>query len=248
MKKLREKSEIWFAVLHIIAYVVLFSAADDVSKAMGVQKCITLPVCIIFSIVIFLFVKKNMLTEYYGLCKSSCDLKKWLYFIPLIALSTVNLWNGAALSLSIMETVLYAASMLFVGFLEEMIFRGYLFRAMYKNNVKAAIIVSGITFGMGHIVNLLNGAKLLPTLMQIVYATAIGFLFTIIFVKSGSIIPCIISHAFINLTSVIGVEPEMNIRIIFNLTLTVIAAAYADYIFKAIPNKILQSVNSEANA
>ena len=136
----------------------------------------------------------------------------------------------------------------FVGFLEEMIFRGYLFRAMYKNNVKAAIIVSGITFGMGHIVNLLNGAKLLPTLMQIVYATAIGFLFTIIFVKSGSIIPCIISHAFINLTSVIGVEPEMNIRIIFNLTLTVIAAAYAVYIFKAIPNKILQSVNSEANA
>ena len=58
MKKLREKSEIWFAVLHIIAYVVLFSAADDVSKAMGVQKCITLPVCIIFSIVIFLFVKR----------------------------------------------------------------------------------------------------------------------------------------------------------------------------------------------
>lgn len=51
------------------------------------------------------------------------------------------------------------------------------------NNVKRAILISSITFGLGHIVNLLNGKNILETLMQICYAVAIGFLFTIIFYK-----------------------------------------------------------------
>ena len=41
---------------------------------------------------------------------------------------------------------------------------------MEKDNVKSAIAVSAITFGMGHIVNLFHGADVLPTLMQICYA------------------------------------------------------------------------------
>ena len=52
-------------------------------------------------------------------------------------------------------------SMLFVGVLEEVIFRGLLFLAMAKDSMKAAVIVSSVTFGMGHIVNLLSGAPLL---------------------------------------------------------------------------------------
>lgn len=42
---------------------------------------------------------------------------------------------------------------------------------MEKNNVKSAIIVSSITFGIGHIVNLLNGADLIPTLFHGVFNT-----------------------------------------------------------------------------
>ncbi len=80
---------------------------------------------------------------------------------------------------SILETILFIMSMVCIGFIEEIIFRGFLFKSMYKNNIKLAIFVSSITFGMGHIVNLLNGRDLIPTLLQICYATAIGFLFTI---------------------------------------------------------------------
>lgn len=233
MKKLREKSEIWFAVLHIIAYVVLFSAADDISKSLEVEKCVTLPVAAVLSAVIFVFVKKNGLMEYYGLCKGSYDLKKWLYFVPVIVFSTRNFWSGVTLNYAVLETGLYMASMLFVGFLEEVIFRGYLFKAMCKNNIRSAVIVSSVTFGLGHIVNLLNGAELLPTVMQIMYAIAIGFAFTMIFLKSGSIIPCIISHAFINSTSVFGVESDMPVRILLNLAVAVIAGGYAFYLVKA---------------
>lgn len=234
MKKFREKSEIWFAVVHIIAYVVLLGNADKVSESLRTRKCVTLPVVVLLSAVVFSFVKKNGLMQYYGLCRGSRDLRACLYFLPVILFSTRNFWCGVTLNVTLLETILYAASMLFVGFLEELIFRGYLFKAMCRNNVRTAVIVSSVTFGLGHIVNLLNGSELIPTLMQVVYAMAIGFAFTMIFLRTGSILPCILSHAFLNSTSVVGVEAPMAVRIPLNLVVTVLAGGYAVYLARAV--------------
>jgi hypothetical protein len=38
--------------------------------------------------------------------------------------------------------------------IEEVIFRGFLFKALQKDKLSVAIIVSSVTFGFGHIVNL----------------------------------------------------------------------------------------------
>ena len=94
--------------------------------------------------------------------------------------------------------------MLCVGFIEEIIFRGFLFKAMAEDNVKTAVIVSSITFGTGHIINLFTGSKaeLFPTLCQIIYAAAVGYLFIIIFHKGKTLIPCILSHSITNALSV----------------------------------------------
>ena len=123
--------------------------------------------------------------------------------------------------------------MLNIGFIEEIIFRGFLFRMMAKTNIKSAIIVSALTFGVGHIVNLLNGAELIPTLMQICYATSIGYLFVIIFHKSGSLVPCIITHCLVNSLSIFNVENTLSLYIA-PVFLTVIPFAYAIYINKMI--------------
>jgi membrane protease YdiL (CAAX protease family) len=120
-----------------------------------------------------------------------------------------------------------------VGFIEEVIFRGFLFKMMAKSNIKSAIIVSSITFGMGHIINLLNGAELVPTLLQICYATATGYLFVIIFHKSKSLVPCIITHCLVNSLSVFNVENDISLYI-SPLFLTVIPLAYAIYINKKV--------------
>ncbi len=66
--------------------------------------------------------------------------------------------------------------MIFVGFLEEIIFRGFLFRGIAKDNLKEAVIISSVTFGIGHIVNLLNGYDILKNSIQIVFAVAVGFM------------------------------------------------------------------------
>lgn len=198
MLKLYKKSELGFALLWIALYVVLLSVADSISMQLGTQKLVSAPMCIILTAVLYIGIKKSGLSKKYGLCRFEGEAKRYLYFIPLLLLASTNLWWGVKMNLSAQESVLYVISMLCVGFLEEVIFRGLLFEAMRKDDPKSAFWVSGVSFGLGHIINLLSGAELVPTLLQILYATAVGFLFTLIFYRGRSLWPCIITHSAVN--------------------------------------------------
>lgn len=239
MYNIYKKNEINFALIWIVAYVVLMSIADNISGILGVYKSVTTPLCIALTVLAVIFIKKHDLAEYYGLCKAKCSMKTYLFFIPLLIICSSNLWNGFAMNRSLPETILHIVSMLCVGFLEEIIFRGFLFKGMAKGNIKVAILVSSLTFGMGHIVNLLNGRDLLQTILQVMYATAIGFLFTIIFYKGKSLWPCIIAHGVINSLSIFGVKTGdmMRDQIIPAIVLIVVPVLYALWILKTSPEK-----------
>ena len=90
-----------------------------------------------------------------------------------------------------------------------------------------------MTFGIGHIVNLLNGADIVPTLLQLCYAMAIGYLFVTIFYKSKSLVPCIVTHALINCLSIFNGETNQ-LLYVGSLFLIVVSFAYAAYINKVI--------------
>ena len=231
LEKLYEKSELRFALGWILAYVVLASAGDHFSAALGIDKLVTLPILILMSAVLYFFIRKNGLMEKYGLCKSRSSATKMLCYAPLLVLLTANLWYGVTVNLSPLETVLHIFSMFCVGFLEELIFRGLLFRAMEQNGVTSAIVVSSVTFGIGHIVNLFNGsgAQLLPNLLQVMYAVAIGFAFVMLYCKTKSLMPCIITHSVFNALSAFANEALMTPKrqIISGIFLTVIAGGYA---------------------
>ena len=115
-------------------------------------------------------------------------------------MATGNLWNGAAVNDPPAETVCRIVCMLCVGFLEELIFRGFLFTAIARNNIKSAVVISSVTFGVGHVINLINGSGMDPVsnLCQIVFAVAVGFLLVTIFSRGGSLLPCMIVYAAIN--------------------------------------------------
>ena len=230
MKKLYEKHELLFCMLLIIIYIVVNSICINVFGMTDYRTSIT---DILLSILIIIFIFKNKLGNYYGLttCPSP---KKYLYFIPLILIISVNLWNGINIDNSTSEIIFYIISMIGVGFLEEIIFRGFLFKMMEKDNVRTAIIVSSVTFGIGHIINLLNGADILPTLMQIMYATAAGYLFVTLFYKSNSLWPCIITHILVNSLSIFnGTENVISIWIA-PIFLTIVSILYAMYINKTV--------------
>lgn len=235
MKKLYEKSEIWFAVLWIIVYVIALSAADDVSESLGVYKLVTALLCVVLSAILFVWIKKNDFMEKYGLCAFQGNLKNYLFFIPLVIMVSSRLWGGIAAAVTPLECALYVVSMLGVGFLEELIFRGFLFKAICKSSVRRAIIISSITFGIGHIVNLLNGQATFDTVVQIIFAIVVGFCFTIIFYKGKSLLPCIIAHGVNNSLGIFGAEGSQTLQIVAAAALCVVLAGYTLWIIKREP-------------
>lgn len=237
MYRLYQKNSLGFSLIWIAAYVVLFSVSDSISESFAILKIVTAPVGVILALVLFLFLKGHGLLEEYGLCPFRDDRKAFLYFLPLAVLCSTNLWNGVAMNASILETVLFIVSMLCVGFLEEVIFRGLLFKALSADSPKTAVIISSLTFGMGHIVNLLNGAEVLPTLLQICYATAIGFLFCIIFLKGKSLLPCIIAHGVINSLSLFSISGSRALNIVTALVMCAVSIGYALWILNHTPKE-----------
>ena len=235
MKKLYDKDPVWFAVIWILVYVLAFGNADSLSEAMGVPKLLTVAVGLVLALILWHFLRKNNLETAQGLCPFRGNCRRFLYFLPLVAISSVNFWFGTAVTASPLETLLYILSMCLVGFLEEVIFRGLLFQAMRPSGVTAAIVVSSLTFGAGHIINLLLGAPLAETLLQLVYASAVGFCYTAVFLAGGSLLPCILSHIFVNSTSIFAAEPTNGQMLLAAILQTLLGIGYGLWLLKRKP-------------
>lgn len=229
MKKLFEKHETAFCIFLVIVYIVVNSVCVQNFGQTSYVSFVANTILSICLTVIMLILKR---TEYYGLKKVE-NAKQYLYFFPLFIIVTVNLWNGFNINHSSSEIIFHILTMINIGFIEEIIFRGFLFKMMAKTNVKSAITVSAVTFGAGHIVNLINGADLIPTVIQVCYAASIGYLFVILFHKSKSLIPCIVTHSLVNSLSVFNVENTVSLYIA-PVFLTIIPLAYAIYINKKV--------------
>ena len=242
MTKLYQKSEITFAILWIVAYVVLSSYADQLSLSIGIVKSVTAVLQIAMSLVLFFWIRNNNLSEKYGFCGPIVPARQFLYYLPLVIIASTAVWGGIGLQYGFPDALMYAISMCCVGFLEEVIFRGFLFRAMEKDNLKTAIIVSSLTFGIGHIVNLFNGSgrDTASSVIQIVFAVLVGFVLVLIFYYGKSLVPCIIFHSANNALKVFEVngsfspqaEMVMNLVVIF-----VVLGGYVFYLIKVFPGK-----------
>ena len=209
MTKLYKKNELTFALVWIAVYVVGTSLAEALGETLGVFKLVSAVFHIALSVILILWISRNHLTEKYGLFLPRYRLSSAWFFLPLVLVGLYKLYFSPAFRFSLTESVLYVISMLCVGFLEEIIFRGFLFRAIEKENLTRAIIISSVTFGIGHIVNLFNGQDLLETVCQIIFAVIVGFALVILFYKGKSLIPCIAFHGIFNSLSIVSNDEAM---------------------------------------
>lgn len=80
-------------------------------------------------------------------------------------------------------------------------------------------------------VNLWNGVTMNystgETVLYIISMICAGFLFTIIFHRSKSLVPCIITHCVLNSLSAFAVEGSTAFRISVSAAMTVVSVAYA---------------------
>lgn len=251
MKKLYEKNELSFAIVWIIVYCFLQSLANPLNKIVGVEYSVSAAFCILQTIVLFAFVQKSDLQKKYGLCKSSVPASRFLYYVPLFILASGNLWNGIALNYSLPETICRMACMLCVGFLEELIFRGFLFVPIAKDNVKSAIIISSVTFGVGHLINLFNGSgmDLVSNFLQIGFAIAVGFLLVTIFYRGGSLLPCIFVHSAINTLGTFADETGLTMeKRLFHIGILIaVTVAYTLILTRTLPKRCSKVIRQRRN-
>ena len=235
MNKLREFYQN-HEILCAIFWIVLYTVAMGNLRGLGDDSPVLMTGLIVISLLMFLFVRLTGTAEYYGLTGWAKNSRAMLWFIPLWIIASFNLWNGISPDYPVPGLIYAAVMMAFVGFAEELIFRGFLFKAMLRGgSVKAAIIVSSVTFGIGHILNLFVGQDLAETLLQVVFAVAVGFIFTMAYYKGGSLWPCILAHSLIDVTSKFSPDESAPVlNIVVHVLTFVLAIGYCLYLARRV--------------
>jgi len=132
---------------------------------------------------------------------------KLLFIILTIIIDLVMAAQEGMALRSIPEIVMFGVFLLAVGFAEEVFFRGIICEGIdrkYGNTgfgTLFAVISSSLIFGCAHISNALVGQALDITIIQIIGATFIGFVFGVIYLKRRNIFAVALIHALFDLAA-----------------------------------------------
>lgn len=86
---------------------------------------------------------------------------------------------------------------LLVGIYEETLFRGILLNAaITKFTPVTAVLITAVLFGAMHIVNYIGGQPLPDTVVQMIHAAIMGFMYGILVLRVGALWPVILLHGF----------------------------------------------------
>lgn len=233
MRKLLEKKPILHAVAWILLYILVVNMGDGLSAQTGVSNSMTSLLLVGFSAVLLLYLKNNGWFKRYGIRRiTSNDLTKALFYAPLVLLALIQFVGGIDTSLSAQEISTFCLLMVSVGFIEEIIFRGFLFEGIRsQSGLNRAILISGITFGIGHIVNLLRGYAYAELMGQIIVATVIGIVLALLAAITKNLVPGILFHIVFNISgSITNVGSSVETYVM--LAILGISVVYAVYLSK----------------
>lgn len=142
--------------------------------------------------------------------KRNRKMISWFIAIEIIASLTMNtfllnLQNVELILRPFQEIVMFPIFMLLIGIAEEVLFRGLIaesMRKVFRDNDMGAII-SGILFGLMHLVNL-RSCDVTGVLVQVCSAAAAGMLMADMYYYSGTIWTSVIFHSAIDFCGLIG--------------------------------------------
>jgi membrane protease YdiL (CAAX protease family) len=202
MKGLARAGPIWQAVGWILVYIVVFNVGESISGSFGQSNSATAPLLMLLGIGLLLGLRARNRLAYYGLrAPRRTDFGSTLYFLPLLVMALLQFSKGMGHRFDAVDVLLIVAVMVAVGFLEELLFRGFLYQAVRaKGGVTRAVAVSGITFGLGHILNLARGYTGVEQVAQIIVAIAVGIVLALLVAVTGTIVPGVLFHILYNIS------------------------------------------------
>lgn len=107
------------------------------------------------------------------------------------------------------ERVAWIVVSLSAGVCEEVLYRGFLIRFLHEGGlalpIAAALAISSLLFGLGHVY---QGSK------GVLWAIIAGFAFGLLFLLSGSLFPCIVLHALMDLQIAYVLRPIPEVQLL----------------------------------
>lgn len=232
MKKLYERKAVLHSLVWLALYLVLNTILDNISGAADTNfNLVTAIPNLILAVICFYYLKTTGIAKDIGLLTKPTEKNSvMLYYLPLLALPFLNLSYGINTSLSAVTIVLMLAMYISVGFMEEIIFRGLMFRALVKKwNRYVVVAFISLTFAIGHIVSMVAIAQSgTDTVFQIINSFVVGFMFMIVILASGNLTICIIAHILYNFIGNISNANSTHLEII--AITTVITVLYFVYL------------------
>jgi hypothetical protein len=238
MKKLHETKAIWHALVWVFIYIVLVNVGDLISENLGIANSATSILLILLSAGLLLYVTKNQWTGYYGLrWPHQNDLQKVWFYIPLVIIAGLQYAKGINSELGLRDIALVIVLMIGVGFIEELLFRGFLYQGILKNgSLTRAILISGVTFGLGHIVNLMRGYSIADQGLQIVMGVTLGIALALLVAVTDSLLPGVVFHTLLNISgNLTNSNQTMEMYVV--IIAIVICVIYCMYLKKWLPRQ-----------
>ena len=87
------------------------------------------------------------------------------------------------------------------------------------------MVVSSAVFGLVHLVNLLEGAGIGPTVLQVGYSFLIGGMCAIVLLKTGNLIYCVLLHGIYDLGG--GLIPTLGRGALWDTPTVILTAVLA---------------------
>lgn len=156
---------------------------------------------------------------------------KWLFLLPALIVAVDNFQFASffagkmgKIQAEVFDWVLFALYCLSTGLFEEGVFRGVLFPLLavrFEKNKKGlfqTILYSSLIFGGMHLLNILSGAGVGATLLQVAYSVLTGGLFAFVLIKTKNILFCALTHGVYNFAGLLfSAEQGLGNGVVFDL-------------------------------
>lgn len=204
MRTLQDTKPIWHALIWIGIYILAVNLGDNVGAMLDFPELTSL-VLVAVSAVLIVYLRGGGRLSAYGVRLVQPGTPPLtLFYAPLFAIAFLEYAKGFAPDLDLQIILYVILLMAAVGFIEELLFRGFLLQALRtRGNLNRAILISGVTFGLGHIVNLLRGYSLTDQALQLVVAVLVGIALAYCVALTGSIMPGVAFHILFNISGTI---------------------------------------------
>lgn len=207
MKRLYEKNEVRHFLVWLAIYLGVGIVVINIGAAVGISEhdVVALPL-LALAVVMLVYLHRTGIGAEIGLgTPPAVPAPRMWFYLPLLLLVGMPLTSGLRHDLAALAVGAIVVHYVAVGFLEEVLFRGLLLRAMLnKRRPVWAVVISALTFGIGHVVSLLIGQSAQDTVWQIINATFVGLIFTLVVIATASLTMVIIAHMLYNIIAALS--------------------------------------------